>query len=218
MTTLETVDRGELHGFLHRPDAAPIATLALTHGAGSNCDTVLLRAVAEGFAEAGVQVLRFDLAYRVRRPKGPPHPSRAAEDRSGIADVVATLRKDYPSGGPVLLGGHSYGGRQASMLSAEDAQLVNGLILLSYPLHPPKKPEKLRTEHLPALTTPTVVVHGSKDEFATTDEIRSALDLIPAATRLVEFDGAKHVLGATKFPVVEHTVAAAFELFGISPA
>lgn len=81
MTTLETVDRGELHGFLHRPDAAPIATLALTHGAGSNCDTVLLRAVAEGFAEAGVQVLRFDLAYRVRRPKD--HRTRRAPPKTG---------------------------------------------------------------------------------------------------------------------------------------
>ncbi|KJF23842.1 alpha/beta hydrolase [Rhodococcus sp. AD45-ID] len=217
MTTFETVDRGELQGFLHRPDTDPIATLALTHGAGSNCDTVLLRAVADGFAEAGVQVLRFDLAYRVRRPKGPPHPSRAAEDRSGIADVVATLRKDYPSDGPLLLGGHSYGGRQSSMAAAENPGLVDGLILLSYPLHPPKKPEKLRTEHLPALTTPTVVVHGSKDEFATTDEMQSALDLIPAATTLVEFDGAKHDLGVTKFPVVEQTVAAAFGLFGIRP-
>lgn len=217
MTTLDTVDRDELQGFLHRPVGDPIATLALTHGAGSNCDTVLLRAIAEGFAEAGVQVLRFDLAFRVRRPKGPPHPSRAAEDRAGIVDVVAALRNGYPSDGPVLLGGHSYGGRQSSMSAVENPELVDGLILLSYPLHPPKKPEKRRIEHLPALTTPTVVVHGSKDEFATTDELRAALALIPADTRSVEFDGARHDLGVTKFPVVEQTVAAAFELFGIRP-
>ncbi|GAA3201108.1 hypothetical protein GCM10020255_105750 [Rhodococcus baikonurensis] len=70
MSTVETVDEGAVHGFLHRPSSAPIATLALTHGAGSNCDTVLLRAVADGFAEAGVQVLRFDLAFRVRRASG----------------------------------------------------------------------------------------------------------------------------------------------------
>ncbi|MCJ0901986.1 alpha/beta family hydrolase [Rhodococcus sp. ARC_M6] len=215
MSTLETVDRGELQGFLHRPDSDPIATLALTHGAGSNCDTVLLKAAAEGFAEAGVQVLRFDLAFRVRRPKGPPHPSRAAEDRAGIAEVVATLRSDYATEGPLLLGGHSYGGRQASMLVSENPGVVDGLILLSYPLHPPKKPDKLRIEHLPLLSTPVVVVHGSKDEFATTDEMRSALTLIPAETRLVDFEGARHDLAVAKFPVVEQTIREAFELFGL---
>ncbi|MER2223945.1 MAG: alpha/beta family hydrolase, partial [Rhodococcus sp. (in: high G+C Gram-positive bacteria)] len=109
MSTVETVDEGAVHGFLHRPASAPIATLALTHGAGSNCDTVLLRAVADGFAEAGVQVLRFDLAFRVRRASGPPHPSRAAEDRAGIAEVIAAVRKGDSVPGPVLLGGHSYG-------------------------------------------------------------------------------------------------------------
>ncbi|MGC0365918.1 putative alpha/beta-hydrolase family hydrolase [Rhodococcus sp. 27YEA15] len=213
MTTVETVDSGELRGFLHRPTASPVATLALTHGAGSDCDTVLLRAVAEGFADAGIQVLRFDLAFRVRKPKGPPHPSRAGEDRAGIADVVAMLCEDYPTPGPVLLGGHSYGGRQASMAAAANPSLADGLLLLSYPLHPPKKPEKLRTEHLPELNTPTAVVHGSKDEFATTDEMAAALALVPATTRLVEFDGARHDLSVTRFPVVEKTVAAVLELF-----
>ncbi|ERB50563.1 hypothetical protein N806_05065 [Rhodococcus sp. P27] len=127
--------------------------------------------------------------------------------------MIAAVRSDYSVPGPVLLGGHSYGGRQASMLAAENPGLVDGLVLLSYPLHPPKKPEKLRTEHLPDLNTPTVVVHGSKDEFATTEEIQAALDLVPAATRLVEFEGARHDLSVVKFPVVEATVAAASALF-----
>lgn len=214
MSAVDIIDDGAVRGFLHRTGAAPKAVLALTHGAGSNCDTVLLRNLAEGFAQAGVLVLRFDLPFRVRRASGPPHPSRAAEDRAGIAEVIAAVR-GYSVPGPVLLGGHSYGGRQASMLAAEDASLVDGLVLLSYPLHPPKKPEKLRTEHLPALTTPTVVVHGSKDEFATPEEIREALALIPAATRLVEFEGARHDLAVAKFPVVEQTVAASVELFAL---
>lgn len=215
MTTPQRIERENLRGFLHLPGGVPIATLALTHGAGSNCDTVLLRAIAERFAEAGVQVLRFDLAFRVRRESGPPHPSRAGEDRAAIADVVAALRSDYPCAGPLMLGGHSYGGRQSSMLAAENPELVHGLILLSYPLHPPKKPEKLRIEHLPDLNIPTVVVHGSKDEFATTDELRSALTLIPAETRLVEFEGARHDLAVARFPVAEQTAAAAFELFDL---
>lgn len=215
MTTLDTIEHGAVRGFLHRPASTPIATLALTHGAGSNCDTVLLRGIAEGFAEAGVQVLRFDLAFRLRRASGPPHTSRAAEDRAGIEDVIATVRSEYAAPGPVLLGGHSYGGRQASMSAAENPALVDGLVLLSYPLHPPKKPDKLRIDHLPALNTPTVIVHGSKDEFATTEEMSSALDLIPAATRVVEFEGARHDLSGAKYPVVERTVAAAFGLFAL---
>lgn len=110
--------------------------------------------------------------------------------------------------GSVWAGGHSYGGRQTSVSAAEQPGLVDGLLLLSYPLHPPNKPEKLRTEHLPGLRTPTVLVHGSKDPFATTDELRSAITLIPAPTRLVELDGARHDLSPAAFPVVDRTIAA----------
>jgi predicted alpha/beta-hydrolase family hydrolase len=84
--------------------------------------------------------------------------------------------------------------------------------LLSYPLHAPAKPEKLRTEHLPGLRTPAVVVHGSKDPFATTGELQAALALIPAPTTLVEFEGARHDLAPDKFPVVERAVAAMLDL------
>jgi uncharacterized protein len=206
----ELLQKQGVRGQLHRPEGDPVAGLVLTHGAGSNCDTKLLRAMAEGFVERGVLVLLFDLPFRQRRASGPPHPSRAAEDREGVADAVAVMRDFGP--GPVWAGGHSYGGRQASMLAAEMPAGIDALLLLSYPLHPPAKPEKPRTDHFPDLRTPAVIVHGSKDPFATTEEMESALELIPATTILVEFDGARHDLAPDKFPVVDRAVAAMFDL------
>lgn len=202
----EILDRDGVRGVLHKPSGEVIGGLALTHGAGSNHDTAILKALAGALCERGLLVLRFDLPFRVRKPSGPPHPSKAAEDRVGVAAAIEVLRG--LTDGPVLAGGHSYGGRQASMLAAESQKAVDGLLLLSYPLHPPAKPEKLRTDHLPDLRTPTVIVHGSKDPFATSAEMRSAMALIPAPTTLIEFDGAKHDLDLTKYPVVERVVSA----------
>ncbi|SDH95793.1 hypothetical protein SAMN05444695_104153 [Rhodococcus triatomae] len=203
----ELVDRGGIRGFLHRPDGDIVGGVVFAHGAGGNSDSLLLRALAAGLAAEGFLVLRFDLPYRQRRPSGPPHPSKAAEDRAGIEAAIAEMRAFVP-GSPVIAGGQSYGGRQTSMLLAEQPDLADGLLLTSYPLHPPGKPEKARTEHLPQLRTPTVVVHGSKDTFATTAEITAALDLIPAPTTLVEIDGGRHDLSPEKFPVVARTVEA----------
>jgi predicted alpha/beta-hydrolase family hydrolase len=80
------------------------------------------------------------------------------------------------------------------MLAAESPGLVEALLLLSYPLHPPKKAQQLRTAHFPQLHTPALFVSGTKDEFATVDEMRSALALIPAKTELQIIEGAGHDL------------------------
>jgi predicted alpha/beta-hydrolase family hydrolase len=164
----------------------------LTHGAGSNCQAPLLVAVAAEFATAGFLVLRFDLPFRQRRPGGPPHPGSAAHDREGIRQAAEILARLVP--GPVFLGGHSYGGRQASMLAADDPGVARGLLLLSYPLHPPRRPAESRTAHFPALSTPALFVHGSRDPFGTLDEMRTALALIPAPIALAEIEGAGHDL------------------------
>ena len=80
------------------------------------------------------------------------------------------------------------------MLAAEDSAAADGLLLLSYPLHPPRKPVQLRTAHFPQLFSPALFVHGSRDLFGSLAEMRSALTLIPGATRLVEVEGAGHDL------------------------
>jgi uncharacterized protein len=182
-----------LRGFLHQPPHSARGGLVLTHGAGANCQSALLIALAEAFAGAGFTVLRCDLPFRQARPFGPPRPGDAALDREGLRNALSAMRK--LAHGRVFLGGHSYGGRQASMLCAEKPELADGLLLLSYPLHPPRRPEQLRTQHLPKLQTPALFVHGTRDPFGSMEEMESALKLIPAKTKLLAVEGAGHDLG-----------------------
>lgn|SRR5579863_23740 len=181
-----------VRGFLHRP-ASPRNAFVLGHGAGSNSRAPLLVALAETLAEAGFAVLRCDLPYRQARPYGPPRPGDAVRDRQGLMNAVNAVKK--LAAGRVFLGGHSYGGRQASMLCAEQPGLVEGLLLCSYPLHPPGKPDRLRVQHLPALRVPVLFVHGTKDPFGTIEELDAARKLIPAKTELLRVEGAGHDLG-----------------------
>ncbi|MFI8569393.1 alpha/beta family hydrolase [Rhodococcus sp. NPDC078407] len=210
------VDLGGGVAFLHTSRIPSRGGLALTHGAGGNCNSVMLQQIAAEWAAAGFTVLRFDLPFRVRKAKGPPHPSRSEDDRLGIAAAVERLRAETT--GFIAFGGHSYGGRQGSMIASEQPGLVNGLVLTSYPLHPPGKPDRLRTEHLPALRTPTVVLHGTKDPFATTAELEAAFALVPAPTLLVDIDGAGHDLAPAKYDAARRTLEAAVSLFGTSPS
>jgi len=167
--------------------------LILTHGAGSNAQAPLLRALADTFSANGFTVLRCDLPFRQVRSFGPPGPGDAARDRAGLKNAVAHMRKIAT--GRIFLGGHSYGGRQASMLCAEEPELVAGLLLLSYPLHPPRRPEQQRTQHLPDLRTSTLFVHGTRDPFGSIQEMERAIKMIPGKTKLVAVEGAGHDLG-----------------------
>jgi predicted alpha/beta-hydrolase family hydrolase len=182
-----------VEGYLHRPGGRGNGGLVLGHGAGSDCNAPLLRAMAEAFAAGGFHVLRANLAFRRMRPKGPPSPATGAADRLGLKHAVLAMRELCP--GPIFLGGHSYGGRQASMLAAEEPDLASGLFLLSYPLHPPGKPAQLRTQHFPLLKTPVLFVHGTEDPFGTVLEMREALALISARTSLATVAKAGHSLG-----------------------
>lgn len=183
-----------VQGFLHLPDTSNNDGFVLTHGAGSNAKAPLLVAVAEAFCAAGFTVLRCDLPFRQRRPFGGPGRADAVRDRAGLKNAIAALRQRVS--GRIFLGGHSYGGRQASMLCSEEHDLVAGLVLQSYPLHPPGKPEQLRVEHLPNLRTPTLFVDGTRDPFGSIAELEQAIKLIPARTKLVVVEGAGHELAA----------------------
>ena len=167
--------------------------LLLTHGAGSNRNAPLLVAVADAFHAANVEVLRSDLSFRRERPHGPPRSGDAARDREGLREEILKIREKKPD--RVWLGGHSYGGRQSSILAAEAPGLVDALLLLSYPLHPPRKPAELRTAHFPQLRTPALFVHGSRDPFASTVELSDAIAQIRAHVNLLEIEGAGHDLG-----------------------
>jgi uncharacterized protein len=177
---------------LHQPPAPSGDGLVLTHGAGGNARAPLLVALGEAFAARGVTVLRYDLPFRQASRTAPPRPSGAARDREGLRTMVTAMRSRV--GGRVFLGGQSYGGRQASMLAAGEAGLVDGLLLLSYPLHPPGRPSAPRTAHLPKLATPTLFAHGSRDPFGSLEDIEAARALIPSRTTLVPIPGAGHDL------------------------
>jgi predicted alpha/beta-hydrolase family hydrolase len=181
-----------VRGFLYSPADPGSDALILTHGAGSNSNSPLLIALAEKFAHHSYAVLRCDLPFRQDRPTGPPFPGNAARDREGLRNAVGVMRKRHS--GRIFLAGHSYGGRQSSMLCAEDPDLVSGLLLLSYPLHPPRKPEQLRTQHFPNLRTSSLFVQGTRDPFGSIEEVEKALELIPALKQLQRIEGAGHDL------------------------
>jgi predicted alpha/beta-hydrolase family hydrolase len=148
-------------------------------------------------------VLRYDLPFRRERPSGPPHPARAARDRAGVAEAASLLR---PLGcARVFAGGHSYGGRQTAMAATESPALAEALLLLSYPLHPPGKPQQPRIGFFPQWRTPALFIHGTADPFGTIEELRAALSLIPARTELLAIPSAGHDLKA----IIRHPGTAA---------
>lgn len=193
-----------VRGFLHTPANSSGEGLVLTHGAGANCQSPLLAALANAFCEAGITVLRCDLPFRQLRPQGPPQRGSAERDQQGLRRAVELIRRIVS--GRVFLGGHSYGGRQGTLLAAATPGLMDGLLLLSYPLHPPKRPSELRTAHFPSLQTPALFVSGTRDGFGTIEEITAAVKLIPARTQLVAIEGAGHELmskrNAAELPAV----------------
>ena len=204
-----------VRGVLHPVASTGADGLVLTHGAGGNADAPLLVAVAEAFAARGVAVLRCDLPYRQARPRGGPSPGGAARDRDGLRAALRALRERVS--GRLFLGGHSYGGRQASMLLAAEPALASALLLQSYPLHPPGRPQNLRTAHLPDLRVPTLFVHGTTDPFGSPVDLDQARALIPGRTALLKVKGG-HDLGWSRkrgdAALPEHIAAAFLELAG----
>ncbi|MGB7565386.1 MAG: alpha/beta family hydrolase [Prochlorococcaceae cyanobacterium] len=157
------------------PDAAP-ATVLLAHGAGAPMDSPFMAAIAGGLAQAGWRVVRFEFPYMARmRETG----RRQGPDRMPVLQEVfrqqVRLEKTEQPDRPLFIGGKSMGGRVASLLvdtlAASDG--VSGCLCLGYPFHPPGKPLQLRTEHLAALQTPTLILQGERDTFGRREEVES---------------------------------------------
>ena len=201
-----------IRGFLHEPTNPSGHGIALTHGAGGDCQSKLLVAVCEALAALGFTVLRFDLPFRIARRFGPPPRGSADRDRAGLRRAAAIMQSKV--NGRIFLGGHSYGGRQASILVSDEPDLAEGLLLLSYPLHPPQKPTELRTDHFPNLRKPALFVHGVRDEFGTSEEIQTALRIIPARHSLFEVDGSGHeLLSKNNGDTLPAEIATSFQKF-----
>jgi predicted alpha/beta-hydrolase family hydrolase len=165
------------------PDAGP--TLVLAHGAGAAMDSPGMTEVAARIAARDVRVVRFEFAYMASRRIGVRKPPPRAdtlldEYRAVLAEV----------GGSPVIGGRSMGGRVASMVAAADvaAGTVAGLACLSYPWHPPARPDQPRVAHLFDLQVPTLIVQGTRDPFGSPDEV-AGYELPPAIELLWLEDG-----------------------------
>lgn len=202
----------EIAGIAHQPAGqSPAGVVLLAHGAGGSRESPMLQRLCDEWARRGFLAIRYDLPFRRRRPKGPPG-GNGAGDRDGITAAIGYARG--LSDGPLIAGGHSYGGRQTSMVVAGGGTPVDLLALFSYPLHPPGRPERARTEHLPEIGIPTVFTHGSSDPFGTTAEIHAAAALIAAPHEVVEITGARHDLAGKTLDVPALAVDAALRLLG----
>ena len=141
------------------PEDAPWGVVAIAHGAGSGREHPFLAGLAGALCAQGLAVARFDFPYRVagRRMPGPAAHAVAAWASAG--EWAAGL------GVPWWAAGKSYGGRMASMSAAEGVIAPAGLVYLGYPLHPPGRPDKPRTAHLPAIVQPQLFLSGTADPF-----------------------------------------------------
>ncbi len=138
-------------------------TFLFAHGAGAGMESDFMVAFATGLAKRGFRVARFEFPYMVtRRQDGKKRPPDRAPK---LLEAFRIAISEVPGTGKLIIGGKSMGGRIASMLAAETPDICDGLLCLGYPFHPPGKPEKLRTEHLPAIIAPTLVIQGERDPF-----------------------------------------------------
>jgi predicted alpha/beta-hydrolase family hydrolase len=177
-------------------------TVLLYPGAGSDSSHSSLIAIERWIAPH--PCVRADFPYRREGRKAPDRaPKLMASIRSDLAEL--------PDDEPLLMGGRSMGGRMCSMIAAGvdgEAPPANlrGLVLISYPLHPPGKPDKLRVEHLSDITVPTLFISGAKDTFGTPDEIRSWTATMPRKAKVQHLfiDGKGHDLKG-----VDNTIAGA---------
>lgn len=155
--------------FIENGPAAAPATLILAHGAGAPMDTPFMTRVAEGIADAGYRVLRFEFPYMAARRRGG---GRRPPDRQPV--LLETWKNAIASAsgsGPLFIGGKSMGGRMATLVAEECG--VAGTLCFGYPFHPPGKPETLRTAHLETMTCPTLILQGERDPFGTRTEVET---------------------------------------------
>jgi len=176
--------------------------LLLTPGAGSAADHHTLVAIER--AVKPTPVLRHDFPYRRNGRKAPDRAPVLLADLTEAATAFVK-RKRIPAGS-LVLGGRSMGGRICSMAVAEGLPAA-GLVLISYPLHPPGKPEKRRVEHLPDLQVPCLFVSGTRDAFGTPAELERATATIPGPVTHVWVERGTHELKNADDQIVDAVVS-----------
>lgn len=171
----------------------PLAGLLLTPGAGADRDHSTLVAIEEAqTAAGGLPVRRLTLATT----SVPRAVAKIGDAATQFAEELGVATRD------LVVGGRSFGGRSCSVAVAEGLE-VGGLLLLSYPLHPPGKPDKLRVDHFPNISVPTVFISGAKDPFGTPEEFDAHRGSITGPTEMHWVTGGHSPKGAQEAAVVE---------------
>lgn len=184
-----------------RPTA--VAGLLLTHGAGGGADQHTLVALEEGL---DLPVRRVEFPYR---REGRRFPDRAPKLIETVRSEAEAFASDLgTTADQLVLGGRSMGGRMCSMAVAEGLPAA-GLVLLSYPLHPPGKPERLRVEHFSGMDVPTLLVNGDRDPFGTPEEFAAHIGAISGDVTVHWLEGQGH----NPKPRVDAEIVAAVDSF-----
>lgn len=178
-----------LHYPAAKKDRARV-TLILGHGAGSNQLSGFMREFASGLAERGLDVVTFNFLYMEQGRKIPDPAPRLESCYRAVID--AALKHKKLKGNRLVIGGKSMGGRIASQVAASHPDNIDGLVFLGYPLHPPGRPDKLRSEHLPKIKAPMLFVQGSRDAFGTKEEIAGIIKKFKLRAELYTIEGGDH--------------------------
>jgi predicted alpha/beta-hydrolase family hydrolase len=172
------------------------AAIVLGHGAGAPQTHPWMVAVARALSARGLDVVTFNFLYTEARRRVPD--KNDVLEATWRAAVDAARARDDVAHGRLFIGGKSMGGRIATQVAASGAVDVRGLLLLGYPLHPPGKPEKLRTAHLPRVRAPMLFVQGSRDPFGSPEELAPVVAGLAPGTRLYVIEGGDHSLAPPK--------------------
>jgi len=165
-------------------------SLILAHGAGANQSSPFMLRFADALAQRGIDVVTFNFLYSEQRKRVPDRNDKLeACWRAMIGAFHAGTFGER--GNRLVIGGKSMGGRIASQVAAAGAE-VAGLVLFGYPLHPPGRPEQLRTRHLPSIRAPILIVQGARDAFGTPAELAPVLATMSAPVELRVVEGGDH--------------------------
>lgn len=192
-------------------NALPPAALLLTPGAGGNCEHHTLVAIEEAL---DLPVVRYDFPYRREGRKAPDRAPKLIASVIDEAERICAELAIEPE--QLLLGGRSMGGRMCSMAVAEGLPAA-GLVLLSYPLHPAGKPDRLRTEHWPAIEVPCLFVNGDRDPFGTPDELQAHVGDLAGPVEQVWIAGGRHDMKTSDDEIVGAVVSWVADLVGRRP-
>ena len=171
-------------------EGSAAAVLVLAHGAGAGQKHPFMVATAKGLAARRVSVVTFDFPYMRERRHAP---DKAPVLESAFREVIAATG-EWSGAKDMFIGGKSMGGRMATHLGAQGLEGLLGIVALGYPLHPPGRPDKPRTEHLPSIRVPVLIVQGERDTFGTPDELKPVIATMKTKVTLHAVAGGDHSL------------------------